>query len=83
MKSPEDLLTRVSLVQMMNKSKLQKQKKITPTTAPFEYESLGSKLHSITECLNANIYKTVDCKVKVITKSQNRKKVVQSKPDHR
>ena len=57
---------------MMNKSKLQKQQKITPTTAPFEYdESLVFKLHSITECLNANIYKTVDVKVKVITKSQN------------
>ena len=51
--------------------------KITLITAPFEYrESLGSKLRSITECLNASISKTVDVKVKVITKSQNKQQII-------
>ena len=53
--------------------------KITPTTAPFEYdESLASHLHSITECLNANIYETVDVKVKVLTKSLNKQPIIRN-----
>jgi len=51
--------------------------KITPTTVNFKYdESLSRNLYTVNECLQAPVYSTIDLKVKIMTKNDNKQAII-------
>lgn len=55
-----------------------KSAKIMPTELEFNFnENLDNHLHAVSQALQANIYTTVDLKVKVIIKEENKNPIVQ------
>ncbi|PFX15052.1 hypothetical protein AWC38_SpisGene20755 [Stylophora pistillata] len=55
-----------------------KRAKIMPTELKFNFnENLDNHLHAVSQALQANIYTTVDLKVKVIIKEENKNPIVQ------
>lgn len=54
-----------------------KKAKITPVDLQFRCDnSLSNRLHTVQEALDASIYETVDLKVKVMTKSENKQPIL-------
>ena len=57
-----------------------KSAKIMPTELKFNFnENLDNHLHAVSQALQANIYITVDLKVKVIIKEENKNPIVQAR----
>ena len=54
-----------------------KSARITPATLEFPFdESCVSNLLTVTDALNVNVYQTVDLKVKIVTKSENKQVII-------
>ena len=50
-----------------------------PSNVEFSYnEAIDDHLHSVKEALGANVYTSVDLKVKIITKEQNKQVIVKN-----
>ena len=56
---------------------ISKKSKITATTLQFPFkESFSNRFYTISQVLNANPFETVDIKVKILTKSENKQAIV-------
>ena len=56
-----------------------KNAKVMPSNVEFSYnEGIDNHLHSVKEALESNIYTSVDLKVKIITKEQNKQLIVKN-----
>ena len=63
----------------MEEYTIAKQAKIMPSSPTFEYnEQFASKLCTVTEALAKDIYETVDLKVKILTKEENKQPIIQN-----
>ena len=66
-----------SFSEQMEEFKVLKQAKIVPTKTTFQYNTaIGSSLHTVEEALSGGLYKTIDIKVKVMSKATNKQAIV-------
>jgi hypothetical protein len=62
---------------LLDEYTIPKKSKITPTKLEFSYDDTFShRFHTASEALSANIYETVELKVKVMIKSNDKQTVV-------